>query len=132
MRHQQGFASRLARAGVAVATALVLSFSTVPAAHADETAPTQSDTPSNTPIPAEAPASAPNEAPKGSSPKGDAPAKAPKSVAPQDDASAKAPKSVAPQSVPRASGDNAVITVKVGGDRTSETNVKGLAGVKLR
>ncbi|WP_453983860.1 DUF7507 domain-containing protein [Brevibacterium casei] len=132
MRHQQGFASRLARAGVAVATALVLSFSTVPAAHADETAPTQSDTPSDTPIPAEAPASAPDETPKASSPEDDAPAKAPKSVAPQDDASAKAPKSVAPQSVPRASGDNAVITVKVGGDRTSETTVKGLAGVKLR
>ena len=51
---------------------------------------------------------------------------------PKDDVPAKAPKSVAPQSVPRASGDNAVITVKVGGDRTSETNVKGLAGVKLR
>ncbi|GAA3824800.1 hypothetical protein KACC15558_03360 [Brevibacterium ammoniilyticum] len=133
MRHQQGFAPRLARVGVAVATALVMMVSTVPAAHADDSAPTQSAAaPSETPIPAEAPASAPDETPKGSSPEGDAPAKAPKSVAPQDDASAKAPKSVAPQSVPRASGDNAVITVKVGGDRTSETNVKGLAGVKLR
>lgn len=41
-------------------------------------------------------------------------------------------KSVSPQSVPRASGNDAVITVKTGGDRTGASQVANLQGVKLR
>ncbi|MBE4694669.1 hypothetical protein HGI16_08125 [Brevibacterium casei] len=144
--------NRLTRAGITIAAVLITVFSIVPAA--------QATSPSEAPIPAEAPTSAQNlaqaEPPatgdvpsnKDSAPtdgetpaKDDAPAKSEtpaKSDAsegkdsPESGRRATSPKSVAPQSVPSASGDNAVITVKVGGDRTSETSVKGLQGVKLR
>src|SRR5690625_2550051 len=39
---------------------------------------------------------------------------------------------LSPMSVPNPSGDSAVITVKVGGDRTGNTTVGGLHGAKLR
>ena len=142
------------RAGITIAIVMVLIFSIVPAA--------QATSPSETPIPAETPTSAPNLAqakspatgdvpsnkgnaptdsetpPKSETPaKGQAPAKSETPAkggvgSSQKGERATAPKSVAPQSVPSASGDNAVITVTVGGDRTSETSVRGLAGVKLR
>lgn len=41
-------------------------------------------------------------------------------------------KSVSPQSVPSATGNNAVITVKTGGDRIGASQVANLQGVKLR
>lgn len=41
-------------------------------------------------------------------------------------------KGVSPQSVPNANGNNAVITVKTGGDRTGASQVANLQGVKLR
>lgn len=114
MRDQHGFAPRLTRACVIIATILVMMFSAVPVAHADPQGEDAAPTPSQSPTPTEAPAPASDEPSE------------------ETEAPARAPRAVAPQSVPTPSGNNAVITVKVGGDRTAANSVSGLSGVTLR
>ncbi|WP_211977827.1 hypothetical protein [Brevibacterium sp. W7.2] len=114
MRDQHGFAPRLTRACVIIATILVMMFSAVPVAHADPQGEDAAPTPSQSPTPTEAPAPASDEPSE------------------ETEAPSRAPRAVAPQSVPTPSGNNAVITVKVGGDRTAANSVSGLAGVTLR
>lgn len=95
--------------------------SDVPVAGAEEAPAPTPEVPEETePAPTETtPEATPEDAPAA-----DAPAEAPATRAPNA--------RVAPLSVPAATGTSAVITVKVGGDRTSAAAANELAGVKLR
>ena len=102
-----------------------------------EPKPSESSTPSESPKPSES--STPSESPKPSesstpseSPKPSESAEPSASAEPQaQDPDAADDGGIVPQVVPPATGNNAVITVKVGGVRTSQTAVGDLGGVQL-
>lgn len=151
-RHRgQGAAERRQRSLAAAAAALLtgaLVFSGIAPAAAEETPPpdTSQESPApEQPAPKEDPAPeepapekepAPNEdpAPEESDPE----EPTPEEPAPDDGELTPAPEEstsdeqlITPMSIPPATGNNAVITVKVGSDRTGVTGVTNLAGVTL-